>query len=245
MNLGSCTIPYLEKQRSHRLRGLFLWPAATFYWDACLMALTPSAKSVHTGFPSPLWNSSQRSLRDCLLGYNPQFGVNKKFPFFLGWLLINFFVDKTIFRIDGCLCNLCSMQFPLSWFYFVSGFLFLFEMSALNGLKWHRAASRYTFSDVPTKISLKTWAKTHNSAETEIPSVLPESGGISSNCRADDASLKDGLSRCSHLFRAEPETLVFLRACSKQETLSPTSKGNGWCSKTSSLDILSESSQLC
>ena len=45
MNLGSYIFPYLQKRQNHLLKCLFLWLAATFYWDACVIALLSSAKS--------------------------------------------------------------------------------------------------------------------------------------------------------------------------------------------------------
>lgn len=63
----------------------------------CLVACTPFTKITFILAPSPLrpGNSSQNSLRDCLLGYNPQIGTTKVFCF-LDWLLISFFVDILI-----------------------------------------------------------------------------------------------------------------------------------------------------
>lgn len=127
MNLGSYIFPYLQKRQNHLLKCLFLWLAATSYWDARVIARPLFTKITYTLVSTlPLGNSPQRSLRDCLSGYNLQFGWYKNLYFFL-WLTIHyFFVDTNkIAYLFSCLLAIWRSSFMKNLFCFLTHFFLL------------------------------------------------------------------------------------------------------------------------
>lgn len=127
MNLGSYIFPYPQKRQNHLLKCLFLWLAATSYWDACVIARPLFTKITYTLVSTlPLGNSPQRSLRDCLSGYNLQFGWYKNLYFFL-WLTIDyFFVDTNkIAYLFSCLLAIWRSSFMKNLFCFLTHFFLL------------------------------------------------------------------------------------------------------------------------
>ena len=135
MNLDSYIFPYLQKHQDHLLKCLFLWPAATFYWDVCLIALPLSTKITYTLTSNlPLGNSPQRSLRDCLSGYNLQFAWYKNFHFFL-WLTTDYFFVHT---------DKMAYVFSCLWAIWRSSFMKICSIFLITFFSW--AACIFAFS---------------------------------------------------------------------------------------------------